>query len=272
MSKFADLHIHTVYSDGTFEPEEAVQSAYEAGLSCIAICDHDVVEGVPLALAEAEKCGIEVIPGVELSSDIENGELHMLGYFVDYEDKNFIRQLDDLKSARVERVRAMCQRLKEIGINIEAEEVFELSGPGTVGRLHIARVMVAKGYVPAIPDAFRKYIGDNGPAYINRFRLFPEDAVRLITGAKGVPVIAHPYSLSDESLIGNMVSAGVKGIEVFYPEHNSSLSQHYIAIAEKFNLVMTGGSDFHGLVKPAVKLGQVKLPYEFVEKLRAVRV
>ncbi|MDD4909869.1 MAG: PHP domain-containing protein [Candidatus Omnitrophica bacterium] len=268
--RYADLHTHTIYSDGTCTPEELVDSAVKAGLYCVAICDHDVVDAVGPALDEAARRNIEVVPAIELSANIENGEVHILGYFIDHTDRALKERVAKLKEARVERVFSICDKLKTLGVDIRAEDVLDLAGPGSVGRLHIARFMHQKGYISSVGEAFRKYIGDRGPAYVNRFRLSPPSAIDLIVEAGGVPVLAHPYSLPDDGMIEQFVSQGIKGIEVFYPEHTPSMIEKYRALAARFNLFMTGGSDFHGKAKDT-PLGSVRVPYELVERLKNAR-
>jgi len=264
------MHTHTVYSDGTCSPAELVKSAVCAGLCCIGICDHDVVDGIAPAIDEGKKDGVEIIPAIELSADIDNGEVHILGYFIDYNSKEFSRRIEELRNARVERVFKICEKLRNLGMNVDAEEVLRFAGPGSAGRLHIARFMLREGFISTTAEAFRKYIGDNGPAYVNRFRISPPAAIKLITEAEGIPVVAHPYSLPDESLIEEYVAAGLRGIEVFYPEHPPSAVERYKSIAAKFNLLITGGSDFHGEAKET-NLGSVKVPYNLVEELKRVK-
>lgn len=269
--KFADLHLHTVYSDGTFTPDELIRESKKAGLSCIAVVDHDTVEGIAPAIAASLVEGIEVLPGIELTAEHDGQEVHMLGYFIDYKSGQVIDKLENLKKIRVERVHKIVSKLKNLGIDLDPEVVFELAKEGTVGRLHIARAMVEVGAVENIYEAFQKYIGDKGPAYVCGFRFTPLDAVRFIKGSGGIPVLAHPYSINNDELILKFIEEGVMGLEIHYPEHSQSMVNFYLDIARKHNLLVTGGSDCHGEAKPDVKIGCIKIPYELVEKLKEAK-
>ncbi len=269
--KYADLHLHTNFSDGTNTVAELLQKAKDAGLSCISITDHDTVEGLKYLKENIKNPDLEVIPGIELTAEHEDKEIHILGYFIDFENKSFLEQLAAIKRARVKRIKDMTAKLKSLNVNIDPEEVLCLSEVGTVGRLHLARVMLKNGCVASLQEAFNKYIGDNGPAYVGRFRLSPEKAIQLIERVGGVSVLAHPYSLSKQDLIPKLVDFGLSGIEVYYPEHSSSQIRNYLEVARKFDLLITGGSDCHGNAKPTELIGEIKLPYDFVEKIKLRR-
>jgi hypothetical protein len=270
--KFADLHLHTTYSDGTFSPAELIAAAKIAGVSCIAVVDHDTVEGVIPSLEAGRKEGIEVIPGIELTAEYEGQEVHILGYFIDYQSKGLLEKLESLKKIRVERVHKIVGKLKEMGISIDPKLIFELAQDGTVGRLHIARALVKEGSVSCVYEAFKKYIGDKGPAYVGGFRFTPAQATRFIKDSGGIPVLAHPYSLNSDDLILQFIECGIMGLEIHYPEHSQSLVNFYLGLAKKYNLLVTGGSDCHGDAKPDVKVGSIKVPYELVEKLKEARI
>jgi hypothetical protein len=269
--KFADLHLHTLYSDSTYTPEQLIRDSKAAGLSAISVVDHDTIDGIDICTQLGKKEGVEVIPGIELSAEYENKEVHILGYFIDHTNKAFKEKLDMLKSNRRDRVYKIIEKLKKVGIDLDPEKVFSLSDRGTVGRLHIARAMVEDGHVRTIYDAFYRFIGDRGPAFVLGFRFTPHDAVKLIKGVGGIPVLAHPYVLNDDQLIVKFVEFGVMGLEVYYPEHSQSLINVYLEMARKYNLLVTGGSDCHGTAKPEVKIGLIKIPYELVEKIKAAR-
>jgi hypothetical protein len=266
--KFADLHLHTLFSDGTYTPEELVSSAIKKRLSAIAIVDHDTVGAVGLAIEEARESDLEVLPGIELSAAYNNQEIHILGYLIDYKKKSFLEKLESLKSNRVERVYKMSAKLNALGINLAPESVFALAGSGTVGRLHIARALVKEGLVGSVFEVFQKYLGDNGPAYVLGFRFSPKDAIRFIKDAGGVPVLAHPYILRNDELIPEFAKLGLMGLEVYYPEHSQGMINYYLELAKKHDLLVTGGSDCHGKAKPEVRLGAIKVPYELVTKLK----
>jgi len=269
--RFADLHLHTNFSDGTDTPAELVKKAKEANLSTIAITDHDNVEGILPALEISEEENIELIPAVELTAEIEELEVHILGYLIDYKNKGFLEKLEFLRENRRERIYKILAKLKEMGIELNPQDVFAYAKGGTVGRLHIAQVMLKEGYINSIVEAFSRYIGNNCPAYISGFKLSPKEAINLIRKIDGIPVLAHPYSLNQDSLIPQFIEYGLLGIEVYYPEHTSSMVEFYLNLAKKYNLLITGGSDYHGKLKPQVNIGLSKIPYELVEKLKEAK-
>lgn len=269
--KYADLHAHTSESDGTYTPVQLVKEALKRSLSAVAIVDHDTVNAIPLALKAAEETSLEVVPGIELTSQYENQEIHILGYFLDYQDKGLLDKLKPVRQARIRRVHEMIKNLKGLGIELEPQTVFDISGSGTVGRMHIARALVKDGWVSSTAEAFRKYIGDQSPAYVLGFRFSPEEAIKIIRNAGGVAVLAHPYILRNDEWIGEFAASGLQGLEAYYPEHSQSQVNYYLELAKKLNLVVTGGSDFHGSAKPDIKLGSIKIPLELVEKLRSAK-
>jgi predicted metal-dependent phosphoesterase TrpH len=266
--KFADLHLHTVFSDGTYSPGELIWESNKAGLSAIAVVDHDTVEGIDAAIELGEREGVEVIPGIELTAEFEGLEIHILGYFLDYKNKGLLEQLAVLKQNRIERIYKITDKLKSMGLSLSPQAVFDISGQGTVGRLHIARTMVKEGLVGSVFEAFRKYIGDKSPAYVLGFRFSPAEAIKLIKDSGGVAVLAHPYILNNDGLIPFFVNYGLRGLEVYYPEHTQGMINAYLALAAKYNLLVTGGSDCHGTAKPEARIGSLKIPYELVEKLK----
>jgi predicted metal-dependent phosphoesterase TrpH len=268
--KFADLHLHTYYSDGTFSPQQLIAEALNQNISCIAITDHDSVEALPIALSQ-KSADLEIIPGIELSCDYNGREIHILGYFIDYQNKELLKQLEIIREQRLERIGLMVEKLREMGIDITADEVFKLSGFGVVGRLHLARILLEKKAITNIREAFIKFIGEDCPAYVSRFRLSVQEAINIILDCKGVPVLAHPYTYGNEEFIVNLAGFGLKGIEVYYPEHSASRTERYKVLAERLGLVMTGGSDCHGDLKEDIKVGSVRISYELVERLRNAR-
>ncbi|MDD2679983.1 MAG: PHP domain-containing protein, partial [Candidatus Omnitrophica bacterium] len=207
--KFADLHLHTIFSDGTYAPEELVSQSLKKGLSAIAIVDHDTVDGLAPALAASEESGLEVLSGVELSAEYKNQEVHILGYLIDYRDPALLKKTASLRSNRVERVYKIVAKLNALGVPLNPQSVFDLAGNGTVGRLHIARALVKEGLVRSIYEVFQKYIGDNGPAYVLGFRFSPQEAIEFIKRAGGIPVLAHPYTLNNDELILEFVKLGL---------------------------------------------------------------
>lgn len=267
-SKFADLHLHTVFSDGTYKPEELVEKAYKTGLSAIAVVDHDTVAGVSLSIAAARERNIEVIPGIELTAEYDGLEVHILGYLLDYKHEELLGTLDALGENRRARVYKILDKLNELGIKLDPQAVFDLASHGTAGRLHIARVMEKAGVVRSTAEAFHRYIGDNCPAYVCGFRFSPLQAIELIKKFSGIAVLAHPYLLHNDALILEFIKCGIQGIEVYYPEHTQSMINLYLGLAKEHGLLVTGGSDCHGKAKTEVKIGMVKLPYALVQELK----
>jgi len=266
--KFADLHLHTTYSDGTYEPEELIRRASQAGLACIAVVDHDTVDGIKPTQEAAKSKNIEVVPGIELSCEYNNSEVHILGYFIDCAKVKFLDKLLSIRKIRETRIHEMVNKLKSLKVDIDPEDVFKLSSTKNVGRLHLAQVLVKKGYVGSIGEAFQRYIGDHSPAYVCGFKLSPQEAIRLILSAKGIPVLAHPYILGNDKLIVQFIEYGLRGIEVYYPEHTRKKTIFYENFTKECGLLATGGSDCHGQAKPEVAMGSVKVPYALVEKLK----
>ena len=269
--KYADLHLHTLFSDGTYSPEELVGRSLKTGLAAIAVVDHDTVEGIGPAVVEAKDKGLEVLAGIELSAAYADQEVHILGYLIDYQNKSLLKKLESLKENRVDRVYKMVAKLNGLGINLKPESVFALSENGTVGRLHIARSLVKEGLVNSLTEVFQKYIGDNGPAYILGFRFSPREAIKFIKDYGGVPVLAHPYTLHNDELIGEFIKFGLMGLEVYYPEHSQGMRNFYLDLAKKNNLLVSGGSDCHGKAKPEARLGSIKVSYELVDKLKEAK-
>jgi len=277
---FIDLHVHTTASDGSLTPRQVVQKARELGLVAIAITDHDSVEGLEEAMAEGEKVGLEVVPGVELSVDCSKGTCHLLGYFIDHKEEKLRTKLNFVQKARDERNQKMLQRLKELGIDLELDEVKAFAVDGLICRPHFALAMVKKGYVKSVEEAFELYLKKGGPAYVEKFRLTPGEALETIKRAKGIPVLAHPFTLDlDEKelneFIRHLKEMGLEGIEVFYPDHTEEQVRLYLRLAEQNGLAVTGGTDFHGPPREDILLGKGKgdlaLPYSLLEGLKRRR-
>jgi hypothetical protein len=263
------LHVHTSLSDSTFSPKEVIQYARRANLSAIAITDHDCVGGISPAIDFASHYDIEIVPGVELTAELEASEVHILGFYIDWKDEWFVGELKEICQQRIERIHKMLERLREIGVNIMAEEVFKLSGGGSIGRMHLARVLKNRGYVSSIEEAFKRFIGEGECCYVKRLRPTSKEAIEMINKVGGIAVLAHPHTLHQDNLIPQLVKDGIRGIEVYYPEQSEFTREIYEDLAHKYNLVITGGSDCHGLGKDEVFMGKVKIPYELVEKLKS---
>jgi predicted metal-dependent phosphoesterase TrpH len=246
--KRVDFHTHTIASDGTCTPTENVRLAKEAGLAAIAITDHDTVAGIPEAMAAGNELGIEVVPGVEISSAANGQDIHVLGYFVSHEDDRFQQELLKLRDTRHERNKLMIARLRELGIDITLEKVYQRK-KGTdknIGRPHMAEELMELGVVASMEEAFEKYLGKGGLAYVNPPRITPQEAIRLIKRSGGAAVLAHPGLYDDDDLVEELIVFGLDGIEVWHPDNDEDDRKRYIGLAEDYGLVMTGGSDFHG--------------------------
>ncbi len=268
-----DLHVHTSVSDGKYTPEEIVRKSALLGLKYLAICDHDTVDGVAPAIEAAKRYpGLTVIPGVEMSTLAVGSEVHMLGYFIDYNDSAFRKLLAELSDSRIGRAQAIVAKLNEMGIKIEWSRVQELAGDGTIGRPHIANAMLEKGYVSTFKEAFDKYIAQGGPAYVERSKITPAEAVGIILKAKGLPVLAHPFTVDEpEKLIAELKECGLAGIEVYYANYSPDERKSLVKLAAKYNLVAAGGSDYHGIDDAIETLpGESETPVEAAEQLIAL--
>jgi len=266
-----DLHIHSTASDGVFTPSEVVRLALGRGLAVIALTDHDTLGGVAEARQAAIDTRLEVITGVEVNSEGGWGDLHFLGYYVDPENGLLRERLQVMQDARVERAHKMIERLREMGMALEWAEVRALAGGDSVGRPHMARALLDRGYVKTVPEAFDRFIGNDGPAYVPRLRLTPPEVIQVIVEAGGVPVIAHP-AYSGAAAVGRIpefVGYGLRGVEVYYPHHTPEEVEMLLGLCREYGLLATGGSDFHGSgVREGVPLGSVYVPLECAERLR----
>ncbi len=268
-----DLHTHSTASDGMLAPAQLVALAGERGLSVLALTDHDTIAGVAAAALAAAAIGLRFIPGVELSTYVEAGEVHMLGYFIDVANPPLLAALGQFREAREARAETMAARLSAAGAPISADRVVALAAGGSIGRPHVARALVEAGHASSINDAFERWLVRGRPGYVERFKLTPPDAVRLIREAGGVPVLAHPHSVADlPDLLPELVAAGLGGIECYYGDYDEPRKREYLDWAEQYDLVATGGTDFHGTgVAHRRPLGGTVVPPECVEALAARR-
>jgi predicted metal-dependent phosphoesterase TrpH len=265
-----DLHTHTTASDGTFTPRELVSEAAARGLRVLAVTDHDSTEALAEALDEAARHPpLQIVPGIEINCDVEAAEIHILGYYLEYEAAWFQDFCRDQREERRARVYRMTDRLAALGMPIDPKEVFALVREGSAGRPHVARAMVARGYVKSVRQAFDQYLGAGKPAHVPRKKLSPEDAVRLIRRARGVPVFAHPGLAQRDEVIPRLIDAGLMGIECYYSEHSAAQTGTYVQICRERGLVATGGSDFHGPRVRAATLGVPAVPMAAWEALKA---
>ena len=266
--RVADLHLHTDFSDGTETPERLVALAKQAGLSAMAITDHDNMDALAVAAPLTQREGIELIPGVEMSASAEGLEVHLLGFFLDAAHPGLRRHMEEQKVRRVGRIHQMVQQLQKIGVKIEADEVLRLAGHGTVGRPHVARTLLKHGYISTLPEAFAKYIGPDNPGFVPGSPLPPAQIIRVILEAGGVPVLAHPIYLKRDELINQFVKDGLAGLEVYHSGHTPEVVRRYETIADRLHLLRSGGSDFHGDSKEGLPVGAVKVPYTLIEALK----
>ena len=271
-----DLHIHSTISDGTMNPAELAHYAHKKGLSAIAITDHDTIDGVEQALVVGRSIGLEVIPGIELSVQYGAINVHLLGYLFDCGHHQLHSALEQLQAGRVERNNQILIKLNQLGCTLPLHELAQSAGPGQTGRPHIARLMIEKGYVSSMEEAFTKYLGQEGLAYTSRFIYQVEEAITLLQQAGGIAVLAHPLQLdrSVESLDGavrQLADMGLDGIEVYYPNHSRSFRRRLMALAEKYGLLMTGGSDYHGTIRPGTSLAggkNVSVPANLLDDMK----
>jgi 3',5'-nucleoside bisphosphate phosphatase len=271
MTNIVDLHTHSTASDGIYSPTELLRLAAEAGLKVQALTDHDSTNGLEEASQAAATHSIDFIPGIEINTDVKGGEVHVLGYFIEYQRPAFQAVLQVLRDARVLRGQRMVERLNEQGVSIKWERVRAIA-QGSVGRPHVAEALLEAGYVKSIAEAFDKYIGAGRPAYIPRYKLTPQDAIRLIVSANGLPVMAHPITLpgADELLkwLPGLRETGLVGLEVYYGPYTPEQVQELLSIASKHQLIPTGGTDYHGPNIHPTPLGGRYVPYESVERLK----
>ncbi len=266
--KFVDLHTHTHYSDSTVSPAELVQQAREAGLHVIAVTDHDTLQGIPEAMEEGLRWGIEVIAGVELSTEENGKDIHILGYLMDLHHPELQERLALFRQVREERAYKIVEKLKGMGVHLDPERVKEIAGHGSIGRPHIAKALIEKGYVADVKEAFERYLGYDSPAYVPKYKMKPIEAIQLILRAGGIPVIAHPAYYQDPDYVIYLQKHGLMGVEVWHSDHSPEDIELYRSLAEKHGLLMTGGSDYHGAKKKHIRLGDMKLPYTLVRALK----
>jgi 3',5'-nucleoside bisphosphate phosphatase len=272
-----DLHLHTTHSDGSCTPTEVVNMAHHAGVTALAITDHDIMTGVTEAITAGQQCGIEIIPGVEISSLAGTSELHVLGYFLDQQDPDLLARLKTLRDARHRRNPQIIERLQTLGIDITYDEVRALAGSDSVGRPHIARALMDKRVVASAKEAFDRFLAEGKPAYVPRELPSPAEAICWIKAARGLAVLAHPtwVKVAEQSLVDlvrQLKADGLDGVEVYYSTHAARQTREYLSLAQQLGLLVTGGSDFHGLTKPDIDVGIGKgtlhIPISLLPKMK----
>lgn len=267
-----DLHTHTDNSDGTYSPIELIDLAIKKGLSGIAITDHDNTDGVDIAIKYAEQLkDFKIIPGIEFGCVYEGKEVHILGYFIDYNDNNFIKLTKKLKDSRMTRGVKIISRLNDLEIEISMKDVNEFSKADFIGRPHIARALMKKGYVNNISEAFEKYLGINSPAYVERYKISVEEVINLIKDIKGISVLAHPGLIGDNNIVNYCISKGINGLECIYPQHSGKEFKYYSNKAKDNNLLITGGSDFHGDRCKNILLGKYYVGIDTIKQMEMMK-
>jgi 3',5'-nucleoside bisphosphate phosphatase len=267
--KFADLHLHTYFSDGTFSPEELVGHGHRLGFAALALTDHDSVEGCGRMAAACGAAGIDFIPGTELTAEHNDTEIHLLGYCLDTENRKLLSDIAKFQAVRQSRIHEMVARLNGLNVPLKVESVFALANCKSPGRPHVARALVKAGLVGSLDEAFERFLKKNRPAWVPKAKMSALEAIELIHQADGLAVMAHPGLNRTDEVIPILVEAGLDGIECFHTKHSTIASERYLEIADKYHLLITGGSDCHGFSKGKPLIGTVKLPYEHVEKLKS---
>lgn len=276
MEKYIDLHTHSIYSDGSMTPAELVRHAKDEGLSAIALSDHDSIGGVAEAVEEGKRIGIEVIPAIELSAEADT-ETHILGYYIDINNPSLLEKLEYVRQVRREREEEICEKLRGLGFDVSMEEVEELAETDVLCRAHFAKLMVAKGYVESVKQAFDLYLANGRPAYSGRQAMTDEEAVKLIAEAGGVSFLAHLHLTRkphDElvEFVKRLKDVGLCGIEGYYTEYTPELQEEFQALARDLDMPISGGTDFHGAFKPHISigrgLGNMAIPYSLLDNIK----
>jgi predicted metal-dependent phosphoesterase TrpH len=264
----ADLHTHSLHSDGTHTPTAIVERALSKGLTALALTDHDSVDGLDEARARADGTRLEIIPGVELSAHDGSCEVHVLGLYVDDHDAEFRQTLVTFREQRLLRAHAILERLEELGFDLSWDDVIERAQGGSIGRPHIAEAMVAAGYVGTIDEAFRRFLGTKGPAHVARKTLTPRGAIELVKRAGGVAAIAHPATMQRDAIVPELAKLGLLALEVYHPRHDENDRRRYLRLCEKYRLIATGGSDSHGARTGYSQVGDTTVSIDVVDRLR----
>ncbi|GHT09672.1 phosphatase [Endomicrobiia bacterium] len=276
---YVDMHIHTNYSDGVFAPKEVVEYASKMKLAAISITDHDCVDGIDEALEIASKTGLEIVPGIELSSEVildsQKSEMHILGYYIDYKSEKLKKTLTVFRKARYERAVEIFEKLKKSGAELRDDSFFKKIEDKVIGRLHFAKALVEEKLVGSVNEAFQRYLSKGKLAYVpTKCSISAHNAIKLILNAGGIPVMAHPYYIhyNDENMFKSFIKDGLMGIEAWHIKHSENTVKKFLSLAEKFNLIATGGSDCHGPHKKEHHIiGKMRVPYSVVENLKRIK-
>lgn len=276
-----DLHVHSNKSDGSISPSDLISEARKKGLTAFALTDHDTVEGIEEAIKAAENEDVRVIPGIELSTEYEGKDIHIVGLFIDKEQPAFRKKIQEFVDSRILRNQKMCQKLTEAGCPLTYEELVGEFPDSVITRAHYAQILLKKGYTKSLKEAFERYIGDRGPCFVPREKITPEDGIKLILSAKGIPVLAHPllYKMGEErlqKLIDRLKNAGLQALEAIYSTYTPSEEKQMCELAKRNGLLISGGSDFHGNAKPGLEIGtgygKLYVPEEILSNLEKRRI
>lgn len=265
---FTDLHLHTNFSDGTYSPEQLVAEGQRFGLVALALTDHDTVEGCTRMAAACAEARIEFVPATEITAEISGIEVHLLGYFLDVEHPALLSRMELFQKGRQERIREIVARLRRLQVPLEEQDVFALANCKSPGRPHVARALIQRRVCASLDEAFERFLKKNRPGWVPRERISARDALALIHDAGGLAVVAHPGLARTEEALPNLVAAGIDGIECFHSRHSPSASEYYVGLAEQHGLLVTGGSDCHGMNKGKPLIGSIQLPYEYLRLMK----
>jgi 3',5'-nucleoside bisphosphate phosphatase len=268
MNKEADLHLHSIYSDGTLTPVEILEHAQELSLSAVSITDHDTVDGLSQAFKALPDFDLELIAGIELSSSYKRKEVHILGYFIDYKEEWFLERLKRFRESRKLRFLEMVKRLREKNIKIDYEKVLNDNAEAAIGRLHLGKAVYQQGYTKSIKEVFDRYLAEGKPCYVEKEELPVIDALEMIKRLGGISILAHPYLLRDDNLVNELLDLGFNGIEAAHFEHSKGIEESYSKMARRKGLLLSGGSDCHGEAKEQMLMGKKRVPYSLVLKMK----
>ncbi|QEK12211.1 PHP domain-containing protein [Crassaminicella thermophila] len=265
-----DMHVHTSASDGIFSPTEIVRWSKKLGLKGISITDHDTVDGIEEAIEASKKYNdFVIIPGIEFSTLYNQIEIHILGYFIDYKNSEIVRITNNIKNYRLKRAKLIIEKLRKLNYDITLLEVYDKVKKGSIGRPHIARVLIDKGYVSSVQEAFEKLLQKGKAAYVERFKLTVDDAIKIIKRANGIPVLAHPGLIDEKINVESLIYKGIEGIEVYHTKHLPFHNKIYLRLARKHNIFVTGGSDYHDeIVNGVPAIGKVSISYDKIIKMK----
>lgn len=265
---FADLHLHTSFSDGTYSPEELTEHGGRHGFSCLALTDHDTVEGCARMATACQAAGIEFIAATELTAEFRGTELHVIGYGIDIGHARLLSEMKRFQDVRQNRIKEMVERLNRMNVPLREETVSQIANCNSPGRPHIARALIQINVCRTLDEAFERFLKKGRPAWVPKFKVSAPEAMALIHEAGGLAVLAHPGLVHHDSLIPELVEAGMDGIECYHTKHPTSVVEHYLEIADQHKLLVTGGSDCHGMNKGQPLIGSIKLPYQHIEQLK----